>query len=381
MTKDTYLRILKDRLDESGVNSSVKAKMLERETAMTAGLASDETSSIFSEERLSVILASALRKSNSDNHTQDHTQNANEESTIVTHSSTTTEETATMVIPSEQDETIVRPSGALPKALLEVDTATIVISRSENAVEQTVILEDKTVVSDQRLDQGINKLLIECGTVHISEKDTAEFFATDEQTVLIPSTAPAPIKSIEPIRLPQDESDSQSFLKMLDEARQQKRNAVDSRNNDPVKLVSEKDLKNPKPMTWLVFAFVILLPLLVAFGGMWLLVFMLGFLCLVLLTTSPLLLYASIVSGSLGGAISSGYFAITLFGENSQNTILAAAILLACLSIFVLSLLFLHRIVIRLYNCFCTILKRFVRFNLITLRSLYRYIVKSAKNS
>lgn len=395
MTPDMYLRILKDRLEERAIDRDTVEKTIARERSMISGLRSEEVGVLFSEERLSVIIASAEKRSQracSELHANS-LESIDEQSTIAAHNSLTTI-TGTAILnasdaadtPIETEEvTVVSPkSSGVPKALLENDTATVVISGPSEG--ETVIVDGgmETVLVPPTLNSGLEKLLSDSSTVRISEKDTA-LFLTDEQafaTVALPSTAD--VGAMKPVVTPSTPEDV-NLLPLIDEAHRQKKERgyqIDdySDTSESLVSVSEADLKNPRFKLLFCLLSLIVFPLACVGTVCWGAVFLLGAAALLLLTVLPIIVYTCIISGSLGSALFGIYFSWSFgLGSDFERCLIGIGLTVIALLIFVLSLLFLHRLVIPLYYFFNQKLRSFIQKNASFFRLICRAMFRTVR--
>ena len=316
---------------------------------------------------------------------------------------------ATIAIPTATEEkTVISPAlpstkpVQFPKSLLENDTATIVISRASVDTKPQSNSEEATVIipSDNKLD----KLLLESATVRISEKDTVEFltvvgeeatilpdviepFVNEEKTAMIFPVTTDEAATILPTVTPTTTQEDVNLLPLIDKAHVDKKA---ERENDAVYsdatavselLVTEADLINPHPTAFLILLALILVPLFVVIGALYLSVFLTIYLVLLLLTYLPIFIYVLIVSASGGGAIYGGFTLIRAYMRENILSLTGGGIFLLSVGIFVLSLLFLHRAMIPVYYFFKAKTKAFVRFNSFGLHNLLKILFKGIRHA
>lgn len=400
MTFDTYLRILRDRLEESGVDAQTLQKTIEREKETLSGIASDDVESLFSEERLSVIIASAQRRSNNTVKDASTSKPAmNEQSTIVAHSSSLVEASTEIVtlaeektvLPVDLDKTAVVTPSTLPKSLLDSDTATVVISHTVIGRENRSGLESATTDLSSVKSDPLNKLLAESATVRISEKDTAEFFVADTDTTLIPSPSSEEVtieRNENAFKTPPSVKDHEetNLLSLIEEAHRQKKKRNFQDASIPVdpsisSAVTESDLKNAHPRLLLFCVLLVLLPCLVILLSAWSVFFVTGILILVFLLVFPIACYVLVVSFSGGGSIYGLYYFFSFLCQaNYENSFKSIGFMLICTVVLVLSVMFLHRLVLPVYRYFLAKLRAFLRFHIVLCRVLYRSLLKNVKN-
>ncbi len=400
MTFDTYLRILRDRLEEYGIDEEALQKTLEREKATVSGMASEEVGALFSEERLSVIVASTVRRSNLSSKsykspldsTIDEQKNYASQGSLNTNASlhnVSSIEDKT-IVPSHSSNTSGNVCAALPKALLETDTATVVISRSEVSGKTNLERESVTVVSPITRSTDIGKLFSESATVRISEKETLDFLVTNtEKTVILPfvpesvSVSGTDSDKAEPAVNTDDDT---NLLPFIDKAYQYKKGRNLQNTNiaqvvTATSTVSESELKNSHPVILLLSTLFILFPCILFLTVVWSAIFLLGFLVLVTVTVFPVICYVLIVSFSGGGVLYSIYQSISFFMySDTGNGFKAVGMTVIFLSVFVLSVMFLHRIVLPIYRYFSLKLRNFLRCNAFLCRNIYRSLWKNVKN-
>jgi len=395
MTFDTYLRILRDRLEESGVDATTLQKTIEREKATLQGIASDDAVSLFSEERLSVIIASAAHRSNSQakDTRQKVVATLDEQSTIATHSSHRVTASISDIPPSD-DKTIlpvdpaktavVAPS-SLPQALLDSDTATVVISRAEMGDESNSSCESATTVMPVSGNDSVNKLLSDFATVRISEKDTAEFFVTNSEM-----TAPVPVSleiegSFDP-DVTVNVNEETNLLPLIEEAHRQKKNHNLSNGKlspdlSPASAISDSDLKNLHPKLLLVGVLFILLPCLAVLLALWGVIFLTGALILSVLVVLPVIFYVLTVSFSGGGSLYSLYYSFLFLRQaDYAGGFKSIGFTVICVAVCVISVMFLHRFVLPIYRYFLSKLRGFLHFHAVLWRSVLKNLLKNVKN-
>ena len=390
MTYDTYLRILQDRLEESGVDPLTLSKTLERERATLSGIAHADVSKMFNEERLSVIVASAVRKSvsnSTDNTTVSMNTFSDEFDTLASHNSSCestvrvglTASDDGIVVSADLEKTVVCACPSLPKILLESDTATVNISQPDPLCESRFVSETDTGLTPSVPGEVFHKLLSESATVHISDKDTANFFITDTETlVLAPSVDDIEVT----VSFPTPVSDDGNLSPFIEESHQQKKKQkVIPVKTEDSQVISEQDLKNPHPKTLLALLLIILFPYLLAFGGVWASIFFIGALFLSVFVCFPIFFYVVTVSFSCGGVLYGLYCAVSFFWNwNFTSGLKGCAIVFVAVLVLTLSFLFLHRLVIPVYRYFFTKLRAFLRLNLFVFRYVRRNLIKNTKN-
>ena len=393
MTYETYMRILRDRLEELNVELTVVKKILQREAATVEAVSSDNSQMLFSEERLSIIIASATRHINktsvSTSQVNSHFEPNDENKDNVAVQSSFSDKTI-RIKPSiiQEDATVMSPlsntvkkqSDAIPQTLLESDTTTVVISRkSETSIESA------TVISPLSNQSELEKLLVETGTVHISEKDTAEFLIPSQDSTAVLPTVMINREYATDIAAPLSKSDT-DILPLIDEAYQKKKTinqfsvTAASSSTYLTPTVIESELKNNTPILWLLTSFVVLLPCLIFVCGILGITVLSVILCLALATFFSILLYVVILSGSFGCVLYGIYCSISFFSQNSiTNGYKSIGIIIIFLAVFTLSILFLHRIILPIYCFFLKKLKRFTKRSINVYRTLFRHILKTAR--
>ena len=403
ITAETYLRILRDRLEEANIDDETIAKTVSREKATIAGVSEEDVASLFTEQRLSVLISSAVRRSvKKVNPTKDEYGTRREESTLVTHNSSdqdgfdtaatiSVEKTRLPIENDSDDKTIVHKSPDIPRVLIESDTATVVISEppiKPKSHESCDVLE-KTVVQ---------KLLSDTATVRISEKDTMQFltlapdknetpsFDSTGETIDIPTTKTNPSLEGDQSKQTVQNDDDVLIPSFLEDAHGKKKEilqntAKPSASSDLI-IVSESDLKNRHPGWLLLMVLITLFPLISVLLTLYSVLFSVTFAFLALLTAIPILFYTVAVSGTGGGIIYGGFCIVRSFMNTDHgNHVTPFLIFFASLAIFVLSIRFLHRLTIPLFTYFRRKLQALWHKNTVFCRNVLRYLFKSIRHA
>ena len=158
----TYIQTLQNELSDLNLTKDAIHSITAKEYALAEATGIDDIPSIFTDERLQIILSQA--KQTQENPTPEI---VNEEQTILQYNH-----------PTQDEEKTIFPTANSPIKSL-TDEATMVVI-SENSQEA---LEEETIA----LPATIKKLLSENETVKISEKDTAFFQVDPDRTAAFPT--------------------------------------------------------------------------------------------------------------------------------------------------------------------------------------------------
>ena len=391
MTLDAFLRILRDRLEELDVDEETIKRLLVREQATVSGLDEKDMEPLFTEERLSVLVASAKKRSQKTMRDKQLNPNKDidEKSTVVPQVShkdimieTKIPESGTIVKPTDSAQ-----ESKLPKPLLENGTATVVISTHYPKLKPVEPDEEKTVIPTVKPSAAFHKLLAQNDTVRISDKATAEFLTVttvidgdgtiitprplskerhtfddgDEKTVLALDEDHSDGDTIHTIPIPQaptaDETDA--VLRYLDQAhkeakkKQTEEAKVSPDMNSQLLQVKESDLVNTSPFLTSLFLAMILLPWCFAASCVFLTVFMTLLTILTVLMVLPIVIYTALLAITGGMMLYAGSYSVSCLLGSSYDDLYKALILFAVsLTSLVLIILFLHRLIIPIYRFF-----------------------------
>ena len=167
----TYIQTLQNELSDLNLTKDAIHSITAKEYALAEATGIDDIPSIFTDERLHIILSQAKQAKETQT-----PESVNEEQTIIQYSHST---------PIEE-KTIFPTNHSPVKSLTDEATMVVISDNSQDALEEETIA----------LPPTIKKLLSENETVKISEKDTAFFqvdsdrtaaFQTEEATVQIKS--------------------------------------------------------------------------------------------------------------------------------------------------------------------------------------------------
>lgn len=167
----TYIQTLQNELSDLNLTKDAIHSITAKEYALAEATGIDDIPSIFTDERLHIILSQAKQAKETQT-----SESVNEEQTIIQYSRST---------PIEE-KTIFPTNHSPVKSLTDEATMVVISDNSQDALEEETIA----------LPPMIKKLLSENETVKISEKDTAFFqvdsdrtaaFQTEEATVQIKS--------------------------------------------------------------------------------------------------------------------------------------------------------------------------------------------------
>lgn len=402
-TEATYLRILRDRLEEAGVDNETVERTIAREKATISGLSDEDVNALFTEQRLQVLITSAKKRSFAKT-ASDATTNTLISSTNVPQGTLT--DTATIVVketetlipftPNEEATVVsASPASRIPPHLLESDTATVVISSGTSYRTSPTVPsydEAKTVVEDGTL----GKILSESETVRISEKETVEFLVPEEEKTVIPSfvtivepseresglssSDEAATMPILPPVTPVSDSDSEDILPFINNAHHEKKNTQQERiSSIPI---DESDLKNTRPILLFWMLFVVLFPLVLVLSfsslALWSVVLILS----LILFSLPILLYTVTVSGLGGAILYVGYSIVTNWiNGNTEYLVIHFAVLFFALALLTVVILYLHRLVIPLYYFFKKRCFSFCRKSVAFFKKTLRFIFKSIRHA
>lgn len=196
MTQETYLRILRDRLEEIDVDEETIKRVMVREQATLSGLSDEEAEPLCTEEHLIYVVASAKKRSHIEaqnkrltlsksNYTVQDSQTSSQDQldNTITVSSATDHSSDTLVpLPEKRlsvspyTDNVVSP---ISKVLTSHDTATVVISKLDSPDEAETIVP---VIPMSILTNDTSTIVIS----KITSRDEAETFVPDASTTMVP---------------------------------------------------------------------------------------------------------------------------------------------------------------------------------------------------